>query len=181
MKKVVISIILVLILASCKKAENVETDKNQAELKETYDVNFNMVVPKDDVFQLYYTVDGTIVFGDDRSVKSLIKGSDKPQDVLFKLPVDVLPTQIRLDFGENSEQGNIVINTMKLKYLNKSYEKTFSETERLSHYFYPLDTQVKFHDDTHTVELLHPKGLLNDPLMWTNQLLSEEMVKLYKK
>ena len=138
-KKIVISIFSILTLISCKnESDKKEGDQNQAELKETFDVNFNLTISKDDTFQLYYTEDGTLNFGDDRSVKSVVKGGEASQDVLFKLPADVLPTNIRLDFGENPEQGNVLVKSMKLKYLNNSYEKTFSPSDPLSHYFLSL-------------------------------------------
>ena len=181
-KNIVIGIFSILTLISCKnESDKKEGDQNQAELKETFDVNFNLTISKDDTFQLYYTEDGTLNFGDDRSVKSVVKGGETAQDVLFKLPADVLPTNIRLDFGENPEQGNVVVKSMKLKYLNNSYEKTFSPSDPLSHYFYSIDTQVKLNDATSTAEIVHPKGQTYDPLMWSNQFLSEEMVKIYKK
>jgi hypothetical protein len=105
-KSILVGLFMLLSLVSCKK----ETDKKEgnqklAELKETFDVNFNLVVEKDDTFQLYYTEDGTLNFSDDKSIKSELKGSVDAQDVLFKLPADVLPTNIRLDFGDNPEQG----------------------------------------------------------------------------
>jgi hypothetical protein len=181
-KNIVISIFSILTLISCKnESGKKEGDQNQAELKETFDVNFNLTIPKDDTFQLYYTEDGTLNFGDDKSVKSVVKGGELAQNVLFKLPVDVLPTNIRLDFGENTEQGNVVVNSMQLKYLNNSYDKTFSSSEPLTHYFYTIETQVKLNDASSTAEIVHPKGQAYDPLMWSNQFLSEEMVKLYKK
>lgn len=181
LKILFLSILTISFFSSCKnETDKKEGDKNQAELKETFDVGFNLVIPKDDTFTLYYTEDGTLNFSDDRSVKSVVKGSNNPQDLLFKLPADILPTHVRLDFGDNPEQGNITINSMNFKYLNKSYQKVFGPAEQISHYFYPLDSQIKINDATKTIELLKPKGQAHDPLMWSNQLLSDEIVKLYK-
>lgn len=174
--------VLALVLQSCKNdAEKTENPDEKVELKETFDVSFNLNIPKDDTFQLYYTEDNSLNFGDDRSVKSVVKGNDQPQDVLFKLPADVLPSQIRLDFGDNADQGDIVINSMKLKYLDKDFSVAFGPgKESVTHYFYLLDQQIKYDDTNSTIKLLKPKGQIHDPLMWSNQLLSDEMVKLYK-
>lgn len=180
-KNIVVSILVMFVLVSCKKeTAKTETTNAETELKETFDVNFNLVVSKDDTFKLYYTEDGTLNFGDDRAVLCVVKGSEKPQDLLFKLPADVLPTQVRLDFGDNIEQGDVVVNSMKFKYLKNVYEKTFGAGEDITHYFYPLEAQIKIDDASKTVKLLKPQGQVHDPLMWSNQLLSEEMVKLYK-
>lgn len=176
--KLVFGLFLALLTVACKEFKE-EGKKDAAELAPTFDVSFNLIVPKDDMFQLFYTEDGSIVFGDDRSVRSVIKGSETAQEVIFKLPADVLPTNIRLDFGENPNQGNIVVKSMKLSYINNSYQKVFGPTEEITHYFYPQDSQIKVDNATGTIQLLKPKGVY-DPLMWSNQLLSEEMVKLYK-
>lgn len=174
--------VLALIFQSCKNdAKKTDIVEEQVELKETFDVSFNLNISKDDTFQLYYTEDNSLNFGDDRSVKSIIKGNEQNQDILFKLPADVLPTQIRLDFGNNNEQGDIVINSMKLKYLDNDFSVSFgSGKESVTHYFYLLDQQIKYDDTNSTIKLLKPKDQIYDPLMWSNQLLSDEMVKLYK-
>lgn len=181
--RLVFGLFLALSIVSCKdNKETKEEGKAEAtELAPTYDVSFTLVVPKDDVLQLFYTEDGSIVFGDDRSVRSVVKGSEAPQEVIFKLPENVLPTNIRLDFGDSPEQGNIVIKSMKFTYTGKIYQKIFGPNEQISHYFYPQESQIKINDATSTIELLKPKGQPHDPLMWSNELLSEEMVKLYKK
>lgn len=178
---VVLAILFLFTLSSCKKeADKVEVNKNQEELKETFDVTFNLVIPKDDTFKLYYCEDETLNFGDDRSVMCVVKGSTAPQDLIFKLPANVLPVNVRLDFGDNAEQGDIIVNNMRFKYLKNTYEKVFGPTEEITHYFYPLDSQIKIDNATKTVKMLKPQGQIHDPLMWSNQLLSEEMVKLYK-
>jgi hypothetical protein len=171
--------LIALSLFSCKDDKTSNTEET-GKLPETFDVTFNVTITKDDVFQLYYTEDNSLNFGDDRSVKSVVKGGAVAQDVLFKLPADVLPTNIRLDFGDNAEQEDVVVNSMKFKYLKYTLEKTFGPNEEISHYFYALDAQIKIDNPSKTIKLLKPKGQKHDPLMWSNQLLSEEMVKLYK-
>lgn len=182
-RNIVLSVLIVFAFVSCKnETEKKANEGSKTELKETFDVSFNLTIPKDDTFQLFYTEDGSLNFGDDRSVKSVVKGSAAPQTVLFKLPADVFPNQIRLDFGDNPEQGSVVVNSMKAKYLDKSYNVTFGPgKESVTHYFYLLEQQVKYDEATSTISMLNPKGQIHDPLMWSNQLLSEEMAKLYKK
>jgi hypothetical protein len=175
-KSILVGLFMLLSLVSCKK----ETDKKEgnqklAELKETFDVNFNLVVEKDDTFQLYYTEDGTLNFSDDKSIKSELKGSVDAQDVLFKLPADVLPTNIRLDFGDNPEQGSVVVNSLKLKYLNNEFNVT---KDLVTQYFYLLNEQVKYDAAKSSIIILSKPGVSYDPLMWGNESLSREMIKL---
>ena len=177
-RNILLGLFMMLALVSCKKeTENKEGDKKQVELKETFDVNFNLVIGKDDTFQLYYTEDGTLNFSDDKSVKSVVKGNVNAQDVLFKLPADVLPTNIRLDFGDNSEQASVVVNSMKLKYLKNEFN---ANKDLVTQYFYLLTNQVKYDSATSSIVMLNKPGQVYDPLMWSNQLLSDEMEKLYK-
>jgi hypothetical protein len=182
-KKILLAVLTIFTLASCKnEAETKEAEAQTTELKETFDVSFNLVVAKDDTFTLYYTEDNSLNFGDDRSVRSVVKGSDKPQDVLFKLPADVLPTQIRFDFGDNKEQGGIVMNSLSAKYNGSIFNADFkSSADGVKHFFYLLDEQIGYDAATSTIMPLKPANKGYDPLMWSNQLLSEELVKLYKK
>lgn len=174
--KIFLSTLIVLLIVSCKNDAK-ETVKDEQKLPETFNVSFNLTVKKDDTFQLYYTEDGTLNFGDALSVKSVIKGSDKPQEILFKLPVDVLPTNIRLDFGENKEQESIVVNSMKLKY----FDKTFEAKENLvKKYFYLVDAQEKYDEATSTISLVKPAGQQYDPMMWSNEALAIELEKIIK-
>ena len=101
-------------LFSCK--ENKETDQNNPQSVEVvkedfFKVTLDVVVKKDDNFHLYFTEDGSILFNEEKSVWTQIKGSDKPQTVVFTLSKDVLPTAIRLDlgYGVNPLQSEIEI------------------------------------------------------------------------
>jgi hypothetical protein len=177
-KSILVSLFAVLALVSCKKEfEKKEGDQKLAELEETFDVNFNLVIEKDDTFQLYYTEDGTLNFSDDKSVKSVVRGNTNAQDVLFKLPARVLPSNIRLDFGDNPEQVSVVVNSMKLKYLNNEFIAT---KDLVTQYFYLFNEQVKYDAPKSSIIMLSKAGRAYDPLMWSNQLLSDEMGKLYK-
>lgn len=182
-KNIVFSLILILSLASCKNDEK-QTNvivKDENEIKETFEISFNIVIQKDDVFQLYYTQDGSLNFGDEHSVKSVVKGNESPQDLIFKLPVDVLPTYIRFDIGENPDQQDITVNSMKFKYFDKSYNAVFGNgNETLNHFFYYKEGHVKYDETTNKVILLKPENQPFDPYMTSNQLVMEEMEKLYK-
>lgn len=116
-------------------------------------------------------------FSDDKSVKSVVRGNTNAQDVLFKLPARVLPSNIRLDFGDNPEQVSVVVNSMKLKYLNNEFIAT---KDLVTQYFYLFNEQVKYDAPKSSIIMLSKVGRAYDPLMWSNQLLSDEMGKLYK-
>lgn len=174
--RILFSVLVAVLITSCK-GDKKEEVKDEQKLPETFNVSFNLTVKKDDTFQLYYTEDGTLNFGDALSIKSVVKGSDKPQEILFKLPVDVLPTNIRLDFGENKEQEDIVVNSMKLKYFDKVFE---AKENLIKNYFYLLEAQEKYDEATSTIKLVKPAGQAYDPFMWSNEALTVELTKLVR-
>jgi hypothetical protein len=173
-QKILLASVMFLLIVSCKN-ESKETEAKSEKLPETFNVAFNLTVKKDDTFTLYYTEDGTMNFGDALTVKSVIKGSDAPQEILFKLPVDVVPTNIRLDFGDNKDQENIVVNSMRLKYFDKVFE---AKTNLVKNLFYTVESQTKYDEATSTVILVKTPGQAYDPLMWSNELLGLELKKL---
>jgi hypothetical protein len=50
-------------------------------------------------------------------------------------------SNIRLDFGDNPEQVSVVVNSMKLKYLNNEFIAT---KDLVTQYFYLFNEQVKY-------------------------------------
>lgn len=180
--KLIVYALIVFSFLSCKdEKKKEETVEPVAELKETFDVNFNLTISKDDTFQLYYTEDKTLNFSEDKSVKCIVKGGESAQDLLFKLPADVLPTNIRLDFGKNIEQGVIGLNSMKLKYLEKSIDVNFKDPNNtIPRYFYFMDNQIKYDQANSTITILNKEGQNREPLMWSNEFVTDELEKLYK-
>lgn len=178
LKNLTAGLFAVLLVVSCKDENKTGgVDAANAPLPETFDVTFNLTIPQDDTFQLFYTQDNSLNFGDDRSVRSVVKGSANPQDVIFKIPADVLPTNIRLDFGSNENQGEVKVNGMKFKYMDKTFEAKDSVVTK---YFYMNDFQLTVDKVTQTVKAVKKAGQPYDPLMWSNDLLRDEMAKLYK-
>lgn len=176
LKQILASTLFILALASCKNDTKEVAKPDTAKLPETFNIAFNLTVLKDDTFQLFYTEDGSLNFGEAKSVKSLIKGSPTAQEILFKLPADVLPTNIRLDFGDNKAQDEITVNSMRLKY----FAKTFNASENIvKKYFYTNDFQLKYDAKTSKVKAVITNGVY-DPLMWSNDALGAELTKIIK-
>jgi hypothetical protein len=91
------------------------------------------------------------------------------------MPYNVLPTNIRLDFGENPEQKSIVVNSMRLKFYDNVFE---AKDSLVSRYFYLLEDQVKYDNKSSVISIITTEGVFYDPLMWSNQLLSDEIKKV---
>jgi hypothetical protein len=172
-----IYVLLVLTLLSSCKGKEEQTEKATKE-PEVFEVGFNLTFSKDDVFQLYYTEDGSLNFNDEMSIRLPQKGSENSQEVVFKMPNNVLPTNIRLDLGENPEQKSIVVNSMRLKFYDNVFE---AKDSLVSRYFYLLENQVKYDNKSSVISIVTPEGVFYDPLMWSNELLTDEIKKVIEK
>jgi hypothetical protein len=138
-KNILGGFLLILLFISCKEenTNSLETNEltNTEEVidKNIFTVTLNITVKKDDSFQIYYKDVEELAFEEENSIFIEFTGSDQPQDIVFKLPEDVLPSFLRLDFGTNKEQSEIVINSFKINYLDKVFE---SKGNDFFNYFY---------------------------------------------
>lgn len=141
--KALIVFLFVLAFTSCKKEMETKQESSQESVvapqdadKELFKVSFDLVVKKDDNMHLYYTEDGSINFDEKHSVWFPVKGSENPQEVMFKLPKDVLPTALRVDFGygKNEAQSDVTLKAFRMKYLDKVFEV---KDTMIFNYFYP--------------------------------------------
>lgn len=121
-------LVLSLLLFSCKN-EDKKVDESKEGVAEkvmdtVFTITLNATVLKDDSFQVYYRKNDEKTFEEKNSIFTELKGSDKPQDIVFRLPEGVIPDNLRLDFGTNKEQAEIKINKFKLSYFGKTFETT---------------------------------------------------------
>ena len=173
--------LLSLSLLSCKdvkKAEdNTTTEVNNIDTK--FKVSFELVALKDDNFHLYYTEDGSINFTEEKSLWYPYKGSDKSQEIVFSLPEDVIPTNLRVDFGHdvNKEQEKIALKKFKMSYYEKSFE---AKDSLIYYYFYPNQESTILDKKTSTLKRI--KGDQNSPpILYPHETLSGEIDKLVKQ
>lgn len=90
-------------------------------------VYLNAVVPRDDVFEVYYFQQGQDGFSPGDYVSKGIEGKPTPQDIFFELPEGVYPERLRLDFGKKEDQGPMKLISIGLFYNQKEYVFTKSE------------------------------------------------------
>ena len=177
--KFITILLLVTTLFSCKnESNNEETSSSvQPELTKNFKVSLNVLVKQDDNFQIYYTEKTSSDFNEEESVWVEVKGSENPQDVVFNIPEDVLPTMFRLDFGVNDKQEDIKLNSINIEYLGKSFK---SETPLLANYFRPLDsTQVDVKKGL--IKATFKDGKRVEPAIYPHEeILKMELEKLFK-
>ena len=168
-----------ILILSCKndKTENSKENATNVNTANSFKVTLNVTVKKEDDFSLFHTEDGTTNFqGNPIWVK--VKGSDMPQDVVFELPDDVIPTQLRLDFGMAKDQDAIKIHSFKMSYYGKTFE---IPGEKFYIYFDPDLSKTIFDKTTGTVNAVVKDGVRMFPSFYPNTApLGEEIQKIVK-
>tara|TARA_R110000765_G_scaffold351503_2_gene441503 strand:+ start:355 stop:1992 length:1638 start_codon:yes stop_codon:yes gene_type:complete len=76
-------------------------------------VILNARVLEEDFFQLFYTQQNDEIFQIKNSVKTVVKGNNTYQDILFELPNLQNLNKLRLDIGENFRQQPVEINEIR--------------------------------------------------------------------
>jgi hypothetical protein len=184
MKKIVLlSLVFVTTFVSCKnnevsKNESVATE-GSAEVKQdtVFTITLNATVLKDDSFQVYYKNDEMANYEEVNSLFTEFKGSDKPQDIVFRLPDGIIPDYIRMDFGVNKEQTEVKINSYKMSYFGKEFK-----TNNPSEFFKLILIEPKTANVDAENGIIMPinMGDVHDPLGTSEKRLYDEIQKIVK-
>lgn len=86
-------------------------------LKLTLDV----VIQKSDSIAIYYTTNNSVAFHKDASYWIHVKGNKKNQTIRFTFPDSINPKQIRIDFGRNNKQPEIILNEIAFYYKKERF------------------------------------------------------------
>lgn len=95
---------------------NCDNNKNTNQLV----LNIDAVIQKTDSINVYCTKNKGIDFTDKQSFWVKVLGNKKNQNIQIVFPYSVFPKQIRLDFGRNILQNDVVLNKMDFAFKNKS-------------------------------------------------------------
>jgi hypothetical protein len=177
MKKIIV-LLIVLSTLGCKNEKSENTD-TQLPTKQTvgndfYTITLDLIAQKDDSFHVFYTEDGSINFEEDKSVWNEFKGSPNPQKLVFNLEKGVMPNQLRLDFGLNKDQGDVILNSVQITYLDQNL--TFTGPE-IFKYFRPNESSTTIDLSTQTLKPLN-KGQNNS--LYPLETLKPELEKIMK-
>lgn len=104
-------IVMLVFFLNCHKKDN----NNQLA------IYIDAVIQKSDSINVYYTKNKDINFTDKQSFWTKITGNKKNQNIQIVFPDSILPKQIRLDFGKNIAQKDIVLNKISFSYKNKNF------------------------------------------------------------
>lgn len=181
MKKIILFAFSLLLFISCKNEDKKVEESKEGVAEKVMDtvftVTLNATVKKDDSFQIYFRKSGETTYQETSSVFTELKGSDKPQDIVFRLPEGVIPDYIRMDFGVNKEQTEVKVNSFKMSYFGKQFQ-----TSNPSEFFKLILIEPK------TANVDVEKGILSpitsadnhDPLGTSEKRLYDEIQKIVK-
>jgi len=173
--KILLLLFVSISVLSCKNKEEAQEVKVE-EKNNLFTITVDMIVKKDDSFQIYYMEDINEGVNPKNYVDVAVKGSDKSQEVVFKLPEDVVPANIRFDLGGNKEQEPIKINSFKMNYFDKKFE---AKNEAFD-FFFGYNPQISFDKSTSIATI---KALPNepyDPICIAKTSLQDEFKKMVK-
>lgn len=179
MKKIVLFVLMfTAFLTSCKEEQTKPTDETITEAKQDtlFTITLNATVLKNDSFQVYYKSEGEEKYVEEKSLFTEFSGSDKPQDIVFRLPDGVIPDYIRMDFGVNKEQTEVKINSFKMSYFGKVFQANASEFFKLI-LIEPKTANVDVENG-----IIKPitMGDVHDPLGTSEKRLYDEIQKIVK-
>lgn len=175
MKTKLVVVLLTILTVSCKKEES-KTEEKPSEVLKTFNVKLNMIVPENDNFQIFYTEFETEGFDEKKSLWMPVTGKDEPQIITFKLPQDVLPTNLRIDLGNNENQKPMKFNSFKMEYYGKSFE--LKDTLILKNFI--IGDQLIFDKQSSTLTPKKGDNEIYDPLLYPQDNLKVEIMNIVK-
>lgn len=138
-----------------------------------FKVTLNVIVKKDDDFALFYTTDGTTDFKI-APIWQAIKGSPEVQEIKYNLPQNILPTQLRMDFGLKQDQEDVALKSVVLEYKDKKREISGNE---LAIFFRADQNKCSF--DGSTIKAVVKEGKKESPSLYPQEsYLGPELKKL---
>lgn len=164
-----------LFFVSCGKDKETKADEPKKETVKNFTMTVNAVVDKDDIFQIFYTEDGTDQWQDTQSLLVPVKGSSKSQDVVFKLPEDAMPTALRFDIGGNKDIKQVAFNGFNIKYEDKIIDITKDQFFK--------NFQPSYGVEADTINIVAKTLIIGgngyDPILTSTAALNAELSRLY--
>lgn len=164
-------------IVSCKNEKTTDKETVKVEQDNSFKVVMDLIVEQDDSFQIYYNEDGTNDFSPENYVNVDIKGKPEHQEIVFKLPEDVLPKQLRFDIGSNKEQKEMKIIAFKMEYLDKKFEAK----DTLFWNYFGNNTSIKYIREKAIVVPLPNNTEGYDPIFGGTETLSQELTKMVQE
>jgi hypothetical protein len=173
MRKLIIVAISLVVLVSCKN--ETKQEKTTIDYSGNFTLTIDVLIEKNDVFQLFYNEDASDMFIDQNSKIIEVLGSSEFQTVSFEFPENAFPRALRFDISSNPEQDAVKFGNIKIKYFEKNIEINGSD---FSKYFFPIN-QTVVDNTSGSYKLTKDEKVPYDPILLGTQDLKDLLKTLY--
>jgi hypothetical protein len=136
----------------------------------------DVVIQKSDSINIYYSNSNSIRFDDLRSFWIKVKGNKKNQKIQIIFPDTIQPKQIRLDFGRNIKQPEIIVNEMKFSYKGKDFT---AKGEEIYYLFRVDDSNTTINKLTGSLKRKEKNQIIGPSLYPNGDKLYRKLNQLY--
>lgn len=139
-------------------------------------LNIDAVIKTTDSINTYYTINNSIEFNDKQSFWIKVKGNKKNQKIQIIFPDTIQPKQIRLDFGRNIKQPEIIVNEMKFSYKGKDFT---AKGEEIYYLFRVDDSNTTINKLTGSLKRKEKNQIIGPSLYPNGDKLYRKLNQLY--
>lgn len=175
-----IASILLVFATSCKDKDAKEGTTEQAQpakaVKENFSVELDVTASKKDDFSLYYTEDNTLNFKGELALWHGVTGNNTRETVLFDLSEELVPTDIRLDFGMNKEQDLVTVYNVKISYYGN--DMSFKGSDFFKYFIESKDFKTEIDVPNGALKIMKNGAEYKTPFFYPRQELIDALKKL---
>lgn len=144
--------------------------------RKSLELDMEVVIQESDSINIYYSNSNSIRFNDVQSFWIKVKGNKKNQKINFVFPDTIQPKQIRLDFGRNIKQPEIIVNEMKFSYKDKDFT---AKGEEIYYLFRVDDSNTTINKLTGSLKRKEKNQIIGPSLYPNGDKLYRKLNKLY--
>lgn len=177
-KILAILILITITVVGCKNEKSVDDLKvvTPENVDKSFKVTLDVILKKDDDFSLYYKDGSGPEFKE--PLWTGVKGNESSQKVTFTIPNEIIPDEIRLDFGMKKDQEDVVLKSVLMEYSGNKREIAGSE---LGKYFRADETKCSFDPNTGIIKAVVKDGERQNPSLYPQEnILKAEIQKIGK-
>ena len=108
-----------------------------------------------DEFRIYYSAKEKTEFSENQVIRVKIVGISEKQTIIYKFPLGIYPSNLRFDFGFNSNQQTTDINA--IRFIDRQQKKDI-DGKNLLEYFSILYGTGKFYKNAKQLQRLNEQG-----------------------
>lgn len=180
MKKFFVVIACIGLLVSCKDEKKTEKPAEavvEVTGVENFRVELDVNASKKDDFTVYYTENNTIDFTGDLAQWRGVEGG-KEETIVIDLPKDVIPTDIRLDFGMNKQQEYVIVKNIKLIYHTSDF--SIKGSDFFKYFIEDKNFKTEIDPTAGTLKILPVGTTYTTPYFYPTQQLLDAIKELTK-